>query len=156
MFLDGQELPPHYDVRNEFITPLNINYLYEKHGLPEDLDFMSIDVDGQELWIWLALAARPKVMIIEYNGGLAIDVSLSIQFDVNHRWDNTIYQGASLLALNKIAQTKGYTLVWANGVNGLFVRNDCISNKADFVYEKLYRSYPPHLPDPHNRPWVTI
>ena len=77
-------------MRKDFITALNINFLYYKHSIPENLDFMSIDVDGQEFWIWMAMQYRPKVMVIEINGGLGIDTSVTIQFDVNHKWDNTV------------------------------------------------------------------
>lgn len=156
IFLDGAQYPPKYDVRQEFITPLNINTIYRKYGLPDDLDFMSIDVDGQELWIWLSLQARPKVVILEYNGGIGADPSISIQFDVTHRWDGTVYHGASLRALDKVAKDKGYTLVWSNGVNAVFIRDDRVSNKSDFAFERLFVPFTPHAPDPKNRPWVTI
>lgn len=85
-----------------------------------------------------------------------IDTSVTIQFDVNYKWDNTVYHGASIMAMNKLALAKGYILVWCNGVNAIFIRDDLISNKTDFILEEIFRPFPPHQPDPHNRPWVTI
>ena len=157
VFLDGApHLPSNVGVRREFITALNINLLYRKHGLPEDLDFMSIDVDGQEFWIWMALQPRPKVMIIEYNGGLPRESSVTTQFDVHHNWDGSIYQGASLLALDKLAKCKSYQLVWANGVNCIFIRDDLVSNPDCFSLEDIWRPFTPHFPDPKNRAWVEV
>ena len=156
VFLDGETYSPEARVRREFVSALNINAIYRKHGLPDDLDFMSIDVDGQEFWIWMALDYRPKVVISEFNGAFATDVSVTIQFDINHRWDGTVYHGASLAALDKLAVAKGYQLVWSNGVNAAFVRTDLVSNKSDFKLEAIYRSYPPHPPDTRRRPWITI
>jgi hypothetical protein len=156
VFLDGNTHPAEADVRREFITALNINYLYRKHGLPGDLDFMSIDVDGQEFWIWMALICRPKVVVIEFNGSIEKDLSITIQFDVNHVWDGTVYHGASLRALEKLGKAKEYTLIWSNGVNAIFVRDDLVSNKSDFTLDAIYKSLPPHHPDLQNRPWVTI
>jgi len=156
VFLDGNEHPPQLGVSREFITPLNINHLYAKYHLPDDLDFMSIDIDGQELWVWLALIARPKVVIVEYNGSVPADQSVSIPFDVDHVWDGTRYHGASLKALDKVAKAKFYTLVFANGVNAFFVRDDLVANKGDFRYDDLYAAYPGHPQDPQNRPWVQI
>ena len=156
-FLDGTpHIPPNVKVHREMVSALNINHLYEKYKIPEDLDFMSIDVDGQEFWIWMALQARPKVMVIEYNGGLAKDASITTQFNVNHAWDGTIYHGASLLALTRLAQSKSYTLVFSNGVNAFFIRDDLVSNKQDFEYDRLYNPFTPHAPDPKARPWVTV
>lgn len=156
VFIDGKEYPPSFDIRREFITALNINQLMAKHAIPTDVDFMSIDVDGQEFWIWMALAARPKVLITEINGGFDIDSSKTIQFDINHRWDGTLYHGASLRAFHKLAQAKGYTLVWGNGVNAMFVQDAFISNKADFSIERAFRQLPFHAPDPLNRTWVEV
>lgn len=156
VFLDGNDHPARLGVSREFITPLNINHLYKKYNLPDDLDFMSIDIDGQELWVWLSLIPRPKVMIIEYNGTIPADKSLTIPFDVNNVWDKTRYHGASLLALDKIAKAKFYTLVFANGVNAFFVRDDLVSNKNDFRYEDLFVPFAGHAEDLHNRPWVHI
>ena len=157
VFLDGSpNLPINVGVRQEFITALNINFLYTKHGLPDDLDFMSIDVDGQEFWIWMALQPRPKVIVIEYNGGLSKEQSITTQFDVNHHWDGSIYQGASLLALDKLAKCKDYVLVWANGVNGIFIRKDLVSNADMFAYDSIWRPYTPHMPDKENRAWIEV
>src|SRR4029077_18893725 len=156
VFLDAETYPPEAGVCREFVTALNVNTIYKKHGLPDDLDFMSIDVDGQEFWIWMALVYRPKVVLSEFNGSFGTDVSVTIQFDINHRWDGTVYHGASLAALDKLAAAKGYQLVWSNGVNAAFVRDDFVSNQSDFKLESIYRNYPPHAPDTHNRPWVTI
>jgi hypothetical protein len=156
VFLDGATYPPEYGVGQEFVTPLNINQLYRKHNLPADLDFLSIDVDGQEFWIWMALQCRPKVVLTEYNGGLPLDASVTILFDAAHIWDGTLYHGASLRALNKLAVDKGYTLVWSNGVNAMFVQSELVANASAFDLERLFVSFPSHAPDPKLRKWVDV
>lgn len=122
----------------ERISPLNINRLFEKYGVPLEFDLLSIDLDGQDFWVWALLDYFPRVVIIEYNPALVIDQSVSIPFDVSHQWDGTQYYGASLLALNKLGISKGYTLLYANAVNAFFVRNDQIANPEDFKYEDIY------------------
>lgn len=156
IFMDGREYSQVAGVIQEFVTALNINTLWQIYRIPADLDFLSIDVDGQELWIWMNLYQRPKVVIVEYNGSIGIDKSLSIQFDVNHVWDGSLYHGASLRAFEKVGNSKQYTLVWANGVNAMFVRNDLILNQEDFIFAEIHRSYPPHAPDLKNQVWVQI
>lgn len=157
VFLDGNDYPYEAGVRCEFITALNINVLYQKHGLPDDLDFMSIDVDGQDFWIWMALDYRPKVIIIEYNGSHGIDDSMSVGFDLEFRWDWTNYQGASLMAMNKLATSKSYKLVYSNGVNAIFLRNDLLSNPDDFPYAQVAMGlHPMHGEDLKFRAWTKI
>jgi hypothetical protein len=156
VFLDGFKMPLHCGVRHEFVTALNINQLYRKHCVAHDLDFLSIDVDGQDFWIWLALNYQPKVVVNEYNGGLGGSVSLTTQFDPSYIWDGSIYQGASYIAMNKLAKSKGYTTVYANGVNMISIRDDLVANKADFDAQLIFTPFLPHAPDVQNRPWVEV
>lgn len=44
------------------VTAENINAL-----IPADLDLLSIDVDGNDYWLWKALETRPGLVVIEYN-----------------------------------------------------------------------------------------
>ena len=155
VFLDGSDYPHHIGVRREFIHALNINVLYRKHALPDDLDVLSIDVDGQEFWIWMALDYRPKIVITEYNGSFPPDVSVTMPFNPGHYWDCKNNNGASLLAFNKLALSKGYTFVYSNGVNAFFVRDDMIANKSDFVFSDLHVQAHYHPDDP-TAVWVQI
>ncbi len=53
LMMDGGDHPG-MDVRKEFVSPLNVNSLFRKYDVPHDLDIVSIDVDGQDFWIWMA------------------------------------------------------------------------------------------------------
>lgn len=159
LFMDGQTYPDEYQVQNERITALNINTLFDKYGVPMDVELLSIDVDGQDFWIWMAMNHSPSIVIVEYNPSLHIDQSCVMPFDVSYVWDGTQYYGASLLALHKLGLDKGYTLVYANGVNAFFVRTDLIANPADFTYEAVYNHrgrllY--HRADPLDRAYLRV
>ena len=159
LFMDGQTYPAEYQVENERITALNINTLFDKYGVPLDFELLSIDVDGQDFWIWMAMRHSPAIVIVEYNPSLHIDQSCVMPFDVSYVWDGTQYYGASLLALHKLGSDKGYTLVYANGVNAFFVRTDLMANPADFTYEAVYNYrgrllY--HRADPLDRAYLRV
>ena len=143
-------------VEKGFITAFTINAAWERYQLPDDLDLLSSDVDGQEYWIWLALDRRPKIVVIEYNGSIPLEACCTMTFDLAHMWDGTTYSGSSLRAMAKLGEAKGYVLVWANGVNAIFVRDDLVSNPQDFVIEDIYRSYPSHAFDHQYRGWVAV
>ncbi len=56
---------------NAAVTPQNVESLFAAAGVPAEPDVLSIDVDGQDYWIWEALEAhRPRVVVIEYNAVL--------------------------------------------------------------------------------------
>src|SRR5437868_8556770 len=156
LMMDGGTYPPQYNVQREIITALNINVLLAKYRVPTDFDLISIDIDGQDFWVWLGLMAAPKIVVIEYNGNIPSHESRVIPFDVDYRWDCTKWSGASLLALTRLGLGKGYILVYANGVNAFFVRQDLLDNATDFKYENIYVGGNWHDPDPYDRPWVTI
>ena len=99
-------------VRREFVTAENVNKLFAKYEVPGVFDLLSIDIDGNEYWVWKALDRyRPRVVIIEYNIFFGIDVSKSMPYEATHRWDNTMFHGASLAALRKLGREKCYTLL---------------------------------------------
>jgi hypothetical protein len=113
-----------------FITRDNISGLIEAARLP-DLDLLSIDIDGNDYWIWQAISLRPRVVIIEYNATFRPPTSWTIQYNESHRWNGSHYHGASLQALHDLGRSKGYTLVGCSlsGVNAFFVRDDLVNGK---------------------------
>lgn len=130
VLMDGTVEPGAADVtiHQAWITAENINALLDQHGVPAEPDLMSIDLDGNDYWVWRAIERRPRVVVAEYNGNLAKDRALTMPYDPEHRWDGSDYYGASLLALEKLGREKGYTLVYCNqaGVNAYFVRDDVL------------------------------
>lgn len=157
LFMDGGIHPAEYKVKQEFITATNINGILRKHRVPKEVDIVSIDVDGQDLWIWLALDLQPILVIIEMNPNFtSLAQSVSVGLDLNFRWDGTKYYGASLGALVKIGYEKGYKLVYANGVNAFFVRQDILANPDDFKDDDLFIHFDQHMPDHFQRHWLSI
>src|SRR5262249_53156958 len=115
-------------IKREMITAENINSLFNKYAVPNEWDLLSIDIDGNDLWVWKAIDPRyqPRVVIVEYNAKMAPTESKTIAYDPAFRLDGTDYFGASLLAFVHLAEQKGYQLVACegNGVNAFFVRKD--------------------------------
>lgn len=108
------------------VTPATVEGLFEAAGVPEELDVLSIDVDGADWWIWRAiLRFRPRLVVTEYNSNIDLDARVTVPEDVSG-WDGTSYFGASLGAFEALAATKGYRLVHCDlsGVNAFWVRDD--------------------------------
>ncbi|MEQ9266223.1 MAG: hypothetical protein RLN81_13425 [Balneolaceae bacterium] len=127
-------------ILNEFITKENINALFTNNGFNGEIDLLSIDIDGNDYWIWQAIhSVNPRVVVIEYNASLGIDKSVSVEYDKSfYRYDkhkSGWYHGASLVALQKLGLEKGYNLIGcdSNGVNAFFIRNDIQLNKLTSV-----------------------
>lgn len=122
-----------HDIRAEcvFITRENINDSIKAAGLVEDIGLLSIDIDGNDYWVWQAIdIVKPRIVVVEYNSRFgaerAVTVPYDPQFDRRHAHHSMIYYGASLGALARLGEKKGYSLVGCNsaGNNAFFVRKD--------------------------------
>jgi hypothetical protein len=119
-------------VFNDFVTAENVNALLDKCGPDQgELDFLSIDIDGNDIYLIEAMQSSPKVICVEYNAKFPPPISKIPVYNPENKWAVSDYMGASLTAIDGIAQTKGYTLVGTNitGSNAFFVRNDLVGNR---------------------------
>lgn len=107
----------------------NINEIITDAGFEGDIDFLSIDIDGMDYWVWEAIdCIKPRVVAAEVNAKFGTR-SITVPYSANWQYDSKIYphyHGASLPALNKLAKKKNYRLIGANrfGFNAFFLRND--------------------------------
>jgi hypothetical protein len=86
------------EICRRVVTPRNVNKI-----VIDPLDFLSIDIDGNDFAVWDAVTARPRVVCIEY--------------DEVH--------GSSLEAMLALGASKGYRFqqTSASNVNAFFVRD---------------------------------
>lgn len=112
------------------ITRENIDELLTAH-LPAgqtEIELLSIDIDGNDYWVWDAITAvSPKVVVIETHTEFGTN-NIVVPYDAKYMYPgkHPIYHGASVIAMNKLAERKGYRLVAASdlGINQVFLRND--------------------------------
>ena len=92
--------------------------LRDNHA-PEQIDVLSIDIDGYDYHVWDALQDyRPRIVIIEYNPSIPNDIVV-----INpHKED--IFTGSSAAALVELGRRKGYSLIAVTQTNLLFIVNE--------------------------------
>jgi len=114
-------------VKEAMVTAENVNDLFRQAGFSGEIDLLSIDIDFNDYWVWKAIEViKPRLVVIEYNATLRPPMSLTVPYQPTMHWDGTNYFGASLEALVKLGQAKGYRVVGCNfsGTNAFFVRDD--------------------------------
>jgi hypothetical protein len=114
-----------------FVSAENINALIENCGFQGPLGILSIDIDGNDYWVWKAIeCVNPAIVICEYNPILGdiepIVVPYRADFQRFKAHHSGLYFGASIAALQRLAEQKGYVFVGtnSNGINAFFVRKD--------------------------------
>jgi hypothetical protein len=132
-------------VVSAFVTAENIAGLFEAASVPADFDLLSIDIDGNDYWVWRALHAyRPKVVVIEYNAVHPPPERWVMRYDPAHVWDGSTYYGASLASLVALGESMGYALLCTDvrGVNAFFVRRE-FAAAVRFALPSVERAYHP-------------
>ena len=124
-----------------FITKENINLILKKHKINGQIGILSIDIDGNDYWIWKEINnIDPQIVIIEYNALFGKINSVSIPYKENfNRSDNknskNIIYGASLEALYRLGKSKGYSLIGTNlnGNNAYFIKNNLVPQNSNII-----------------------
>ena len=98
------------------VTPDAIDALLRQEGFAGQIDLLSIDVDGNDYWLWEACTAcRPHVVIVEYNAVFGVGRAVVVPYSDGEVWTPAArehrYLGASLQALVHLGRRKGYRLV---------------------------------------------
>lgn len=145
------------------VTAATVDAMLRQAGAPHEVDLLSIDIDGNDYWVWKSIASiNPTIVVVEYNGNLDLESKLVIPMDDSHSWDATDYFGASLGAYRALASEKGYRLVHTDrtGTNAFFVREEHASRlpsgppavrRANYFCQGL------GLPrDPRDRPFLDL
>ncbi|MDB6174848.1 MAG: dehydrogenase [Chthoniobacteraceae bacterium] len=114
-----------------FINRENIDLLLRDHGLVGEIGLLSVDIDGNDYWVWEQITVvNPAIVIVEYNARFgaerAVTIPYAADFQRTKAHHSNIYYGASLAALVALGRRKGYAFVGTNsaGNNAFFVRAD--------------------------------
>ena len=158
LFIDGQEgninkgknfytnhpdtflYPPKFS--NSFVQCENINSLIEENGFQGEIDLLSIDIDGNDYWVWDAIdIVDPRVVIIETHVEFGTNsIVVPYNKDFSYPGKHPDYFGASPVAMQKLAHKKGYRLVASNiyGFNTIYVKESlCDERLPEYSVEKV-------------------
>jgi len=128
-----------------FVNCENINKLFAEHGFVDEVGILSIDIDGNDYWVWESIdVVRPSIVIIEYNSTFGPEFKVTIPYDPcfsrRESHSSMLYWGCSLNALCDLAGRKGYSLVGceSSGINAFFVRSDRLGTLRPLSSSEAY------------------
>ena len=115
--------------RQAMVTRDNVNALVRDAGFSGEIDVLSIDIDGNDYWIWEALTSvSPRIVVVETHPEFGMR-PIVVPYDAHLGsvpGATPEYLGASPAAMTKLARRLGYRLAGANrfGFNLFYVRED--------------------------------
>lgn len=122
-----------YDLRavQSFITAENINDVIRASGFHKEVGILSVDIDGNDYWVWKAIdCIEPAIIVCEYNSLFGYEDPITIPYKPDFvRGRNTPlnFYGTSLRAAYNLAREKGYFFIGCNSAG----------NNAYFIHEKF-------------------
>ena len=121
-------------MKSEWFTRENVNQVLAAAGVPDDVDVLSLDIDGNDLYLWSAMTMRPRILICEFNNAVPSELALTIPYKPDFSFaalpaDQAMFRSASLAAFVAVGRRKGYRLVGMNalGFNAIFLRDDVLA-----------------------------
>ena len=92
-----------------------LDSILKDYSIPKQVDLLSIDVDGNEWYIWNSIKEyKAKVIVIEHNPTIPPYIEL-----IGYEGNTNI--GSSVLALYNLGKRKGYELICCTATNSIFV-----------------------------------
>jgi hypothetical protein len=131
----GLDWRHHIDALSAFVDRDNIDGLIRGAGIEGDIGLLSIDIDGNDLWVLERIAAvAPRILVVEYNATFGPEAAVTVPYDPGFQrtaaHPSNLYWGASIAGLEAVARKRGFTLVAGNraGNNVFFVRDDVLGD----------------------------
>jgi hypothetical protein len=147
-FLEGSGLAWRntIDAVTSFVDRDNIDGLIRRAGIDGDIGLLSIDIDGNDLWVLEAInSVSPRIIVAEYNSLFGPTLAVSVPYDPgfvrSEKHYSHLYFGASLAAITAVADRRGYALVGGNraGNNAFFVRRDVLGDIPERGVTECFR-----------------
>lgn len=154
----SSKLHCYYDLTavSEFITRENINRIISESGFSGEIGLLSIDIDGNDYWVLEAIdCVNPAILICEYNPIFGDKYPVTIpyhpgfsRFEAHY---SSLYFGASIAAVTRLADKKGYEFIGtnSNGINAFFVRRDLAHFITPLISQR--KSHPSRHRDSRDR-----
>jgi hypothetical protein len=123
----------------------NINQLIGDAGFHGEIGILSVDIDGNDYWIWERIdVVEPVIVVAEWNSAFgpkhAVSIPYAKDFDRTKAHYSCLYWGASMRAFEELGARKGYALVGSNrvGNNIFFVRHDRLARLKALTTQEAY------------------
>ena len=157
LLLDGSRENRSINLYKHFLTSQNICDVFASYRVPREPEYISIDVDSTDLWLFEALLSTYRALLysVEYNANFPLHCAITKVNNPAETWKGDACYGASLKALTMVAQAHGYSLLWVvPGLDAFFIRNDLIDDGTElitFPYRrwKFCTGLPEHLRASH-------
>ena len=148
---------PDINLHRRFLTKDNICDIFKEFDVPQNHDFLCIDLDGCDYWIMKSILEggySPRVIMIRTNVRFEPEESMVLKYDPNWCWDGIKWYGASPYAFKKLFNQHDYVPVWIHLDDMIVIRRDVLeeNNYQEPDWEYVYPKSNVPLYETHRMP----
>ncbi|HWO49066.1 MAG TPA: hypothetical protein VNM42_04295 [Solirubrobacterales bacterium] len=128
-----------------FVSRENVDDVIAGAGFDGEIDVLSIDIDGNDFWVWEAISAvTPRIVVVETHPEHGLE-DVCAPYRPDFEWRRAAAGepvGASPAAMVRLGERLGYRLVGGNrfGFNACFLRDDLAADIVPAIgVEELLR-----------------
>jgi len=127
---------------NEFVTPDNVLTFFEGFNIPKDFGFLSLDIDSYDYYVLEKILEKytPAFICTEINENIFPPVCYALKYQNMNRIPLKLL-GQSISMVEKLLQSKNYSLICLEYNNLFAVRNDLICHLKSFQPKKSTELY---------------
>lgn len=121
------------------VTPENVVGLLRAHGVAEQFDLLSLDIDSYDYWVLDRVLAelRPRLVVTEINEKIPPPIRFTVNFDSDFRLTHHFF-GYSIASLSDLCERRGYALVGLE-YNNAFLADAALEGVRPLGAEEAYR-----------------
>lgn len=145
LLLDISNQNPAINLYRHKITASNVVQLFQQYGVPLEPDYVSIDIDSQDLWVLRSIISsregfRPRVFSVEFNPNLPLGSTITLPLGANISFTGDMLFGAAAGAIKMVAEEFGYTVVHIiNKLDIILIRTDLLQGACPVPFFSHYK-----------------
>ena len=114
-------------VVHEMATHKNLESIMDANRVPLSPDVMSVDIDGLEFWLWVAMIRRPRVLVIEFNPYAPQALRRNVPaLSLFGPWIGDDQTGAG--PMMDLGETKGYAFAGSTLCNHVWISTESLND----------------------------
>jgi hypothetical protein len=137
-----------FDIYSGYITPININDIFNQFNVPIDFDILKIDIDGYDLEVLRKILEKykPKIIIAEINEKIPPPILFEVKYKENYSWDYSHCFGFSISSGKEVLDKHEYKIISIFELNNILCIHNNVSDFTsihtnDDIYEIYKKDY---------------
>ena len=121
------------NLHKKVLTKDNIVDTFKEFSVPNEFDFLNIDIDGNDYWLLKSILEggyRPRVIMVETNVRFSPETDLVQKYDENWYWQGSGWYGCSPRAMFRMALQHNYVPVHIHLDDMILVRQDVLQENG--------------------------